>query len=101
MDATLVASTFGYSAIRAGRLERLLVVRFGSFGDMVLMTPMLRRLRQRFGATIDVLGTGHWTEALLKHDPGIGYAVRRSRARNAAQLGESRRDRPARAAVPA
>jgi ADP-heptose:LPS heptosyltransferase len=66
------ASTFGYSAVQSGRLERLLVVRFGAFGDMVLMTPLLRRLHQRFGATIDLLGTGHWTDALLKQDPAIG-----------------------------
>lgn len=72
VDATSVESTFGDSAIRAGRLERLLVVRFGAFGDMVLMTPMLRRLRQRFGATIDLLSTGPWTEALLRQDPDIG-----------------------------
>lgn len=38
-----------YSTVRAGSIDRLLVVRFGAFGDMVLMTPMLRRLRQRFG----------------------------------------------------
>jgi ADP-heptose:LPS heptosyltransferase len=72
VDALPVSSTRGYSAIRAGRLERLLVVRFGAFGDMVLMTPMLRRLRQRFGATIDLLGAGHWTEALLRQDRSIG-----------------------------
>ena len=71
-DARTVASTFGYSAIRAGRLERLLVVRFGAFGDMVLMTPMLERLRLRFGATIDLLTAGHWTEALLRHYPDVG-----------------------------
>lgn len=76
LDATPAASTFGYSAIRAGRLERLLVVRFGAFGDMVLMTPMLRQLRRRFGATIDLLGAGRWTEALLSHDPDIGEIQR-------------------------
>jgi heptosyltransferase-3 len=72
VDSTPIASTFGYSAVRAGRIKRLLVVRFGAFGDMVLMTPMLRRLQQRFGAPIDLLGTGYWTEALLKRDPTIG-----------------------------
>ncbi|MET0533129.1 MAG: glycosyltransferase family 9 protein [Steroidobacter sp.] len=72
VDAIPAASTSDYSEIRTGRVERLLVVRFGAFGDMVLMTPMLRRLRQRFGATIDLLSTGQWTEALLRHDPGIG-----------------------------
>ena len=76
MDATPVASTFSHSAIRAGRLDRLLVVRFGAFGDMVLLTPMLRRLRERFGATIDLLGAGPWTEALLGPDPAIGEIQR-------------------------
>src|SRR3990170_701283 len=61
-----------YSAVRAGNIDRVLVVRFGAFGDMVLLTPMLRRLRQRFGATIDLLGTGDWTEALLRQQPGMG-----------------------------
>jgi heptosyltransferase-3 len=76
VDAMPVASTFGYSAVRAGRLERLLVVRFGAFGDMVLLTPMLRRLRQRFGATIDLLSAGPWTEALLRQNPDIGKIQR-------------------------
>lgn len=58
--------------IPTARIERVLVVRFGSFGDMVLMTPMLRRLRQRFGVAVDLLGTGQWTEALLKNDPDVG-----------------------------
>jgi heptosyltransferase-2/heptosyltransferase-3 len=57
-------------------MARLLVVRFGAFGDMVLMTPMLRRLRERFGATIDLLSAGPWTEALLRHDPNIGEIQR-------------------------
>src|SRR5687767_9048370 len=72
VDATAVASTPSYSAVRAGSVERLLVVRFGAFGDMVLLTPMLRRLRQRFGATIDLLSAGPWTEALLRQNPDIG-----------------------------
>lgn len=76
VDATPVTSTLDHSAIRAGRIERLLVVRFGAFGDMVLMTPMLRRLRQRFGATIDLLTAGHWTESLLGQDPAIGEIQR-------------------------
>lgn len=71
-DAQPAASTVGFSPVPAGRLDRLLVVRFGSFGDMVLMSAMLRRLRQRFGATIDLLGAGSWTEGLLRQDPFIG-----------------------------
>lgn len=67
------ATAASHSTIRAGRVERILVVRFGAFGDMVLMTPMLRRLRQRFpGTIIDLLTAGPWTEALLGHEPGIG-----------------------------
>lgn len=72
LEAQPVASGLGYSPIRSGHLDRLLVVRFGSFGDMVLMSPMLRRLRQRFGATIDLLGAGSWTESLLRQDPCVG-----------------------------
>lgn len=66
------ATAFNPSAIQTGQVERILVVRFGAFGDMVLMTPMLERLRQRFNATIDILGAGAWTGALLQQDPGIG-----------------------------
>jgi heptosyltransferase-2/heptosyltransferase-3 len=76
LDATALATTFDYSAIHANRLERLLVVSFGAFGDIVLMTPMFRRLRERFGVTIDLLGAGHWTEALLRQDPNIGEIQR-------------------------
>jgi ADP-heptose:LPS heptosyltransferase len=52
--------------------QRPLVVRFGAFGDMVLITVAIRLLSARFGAPVDVLGSGDWTVALLGNQPGVG-----------------------------
>lgn len=49
-----------------------LVIRFGAFGDMVLMIPVLKRLQQRFGAPCDLVGSGPWTEPLLQRVPAVG-----------------------------
>lgn len=48
-----------------------LVVRFGAFGDMVLMIPVLTLLRQRYGGRCDVIGSGPWTEPLLQRVPAV------------------------------
>lgn len=42
-----------------------LVVRFGAFGDMVLLTPLLRLLHGRYGRACRVLGSGGWLEPLF------------------------------------
>ncbi|ACB76005.1 glycosyltransferase family 9 protein [Opitutus terrae] len=49
-----------------------LVIRFGAFGDMVLMIPVLKALQQRYGAPCDLLGSGPWTEPLLQRVPSCG-----------------------------
>lgn len=52
--------------------SRPLIVRLGALGDMVLMTVAVRVLQHRFGSTVDVLGSGPWTQPLLQGQPGVG-----------------------------
>jgi len=49
-----------------------LVVRFGAFGDMVLVTILLRHLYERFGRRVDVISSGPWTGPLLEDQPWMG-----------------------------
>ena len=58
-----------------------MVVRFGALGDMVLMTVAIRRLYERFGQPVDVLGSGEWTRPLLEGQKGVGeiYLLRSRR----------------------
>ena len=49
-----------------------LVMRFGAFGDMVLLTILLRHLYERFGKAVDVISSGPWTPALLEGQPWMG-----------------------------
>ncbi len=64
-DATLAA---------AARLPPL-VMRFGAFGDIVLLTVLLRHLHARFGRPVDVISSGIWTEPLLEGQPSVGRLV--------------------------
>ncbi|EQD27613.1 glycosyl transferase family protein, partial [mine drainage metagenome] len=50
---------------------RPLVVRFGALGDMVLLTPLLALLRQRYGVAPDVLSAGAWTPPLYADHPDV------------------------------
>ncbi|HYM34935.1 MAG TPA: hypothetical protein VET48_06025, partial [Steroidobacteraceae bacterium] len=52
--------------------QRPLVVRFGALGDMTLLTVIIRLLHERFGAPVDILGSGGWTRPLLEGQPGVG-----------------------------
>ncbi len=54
------------------RPERPLVVRCGAFGDMVLLTALIRPLAQRFAAPVDIVTSGPWSEPLLRGQPGVG-----------------------------
>lgn len=56
----------------SGRGERPLVVRCGAFGDMVLITALIRDLAQSFGCDVDVLTSGPWSEPLLRGQAGVG-----------------------------
>ena len=42
------------------------VLRFGAFGDMVLLTPLLQVLRQRYGQSCELVSSGPWTPALAQ-----------------------------------
>jgi heptosyltransferase-2/heptosyltransferase-3 len=56
----------------ANDMGRPLIVRFGAFGDMVLLTALIRPLHARFGAPIDILTSGPWSQPLLSGQPGVG-----------------------------
>ena len=57
--------------VLAGR-QRPLVVRCGAFGDMVLITALIRDLSLRFGTDVDIVTSGPWSEPLLEGQPGVG-----------------------------
>jgi|HubBroStandDraft_1064217.scaffolds.fasta_scaffold01175_2 ADP-heptose:LPS heptosyltransferase len=58
-----------------------LVMRCGAFGDMVLLTVLLERLRMRFGRRVDVIASGPWSEPLLAQHSAVGrlYLLRSRR----------------------
>jgi ADP-heptose:LPS heptosyltransferase len=60
---------------------RPLVMRCGAFGDMVLLTVLLRQLQQRFGKPVDVISSGPWTQSLLEGEGAVGrlYLIRSRR----------------------
>jgi len=47
-------------------------MRCGALGDMVLLTPFIRRLAERFGTCVDLVSSGPWTQPLLDGQPGVG-----------------------------
>jgi ADP-heptose:LPS heptosyltransferase len=52
-----------------------LAVRCGAFGDMVLLTALIRVLHAEFGAPVDIVTTGPWSEPLLGGQPGVGQIL--------------------------
>ena len=56
-------------------IERPLAVRCGAFGDMVLLTALIRVLHAEFGAPVDIVTTGPWSEPLLGGQPGVGQIL--------------------------
>lgn len=58
--------------------ERPLIVRCGAFGDMVLLTTLIRALHAEFQYPVDILTSGPWSEPLLRGQPGVGeiFSVR-------------------------
>lgn len=52
---------------------RPLVVRCGAFGDVVMVTTMIRLLAARYGDRVDVIGSGGWTPPLLQNEPALGH----------------------------
>ena len=55
--------------------RRPLVIRCGAFGDMVLVTALIRALAERFGSKVDLLTSGAWSGPLLHDQPGVGEIV--------------------------
>jgi ADP-heptose:LPS heptosyltransferase len=52
--------------------DRPLAVRCGAFGDMVLLTALIRELTARFEHPVDIVTSGPWSEPLLRGQPGVG-----------------------------
>ena len=52
--------------------ERPLVVRCGAFGDMVLLTALIRVLHVEFRSAVDIVTSGPWSVPLLRGQPGVG-----------------------------
>lgn len=50
-----------------------LVVRCGAFGDMVMVTTLIRLLAARYESQVDVISSGGWTPPLLEHEPALGH----------------------------
>jgi ADP-heptose:LPS heptosyltransferase len=62
--------------------NRPLAVRCGAFGDMVLLTALIRTLHARFHSPVDIVTSGPWSEPLLRGQPGVGeiWSVRSRKA---------------------
>lgn len=60
------------------RFERPLALRCGAFGDMVLLTALIRVLHAEFRAPVDIVTSGPWSAPLLRGQPGVGeiFSVR-------------------------
>jgi hypothetical protein len=50
-------------------------MRCGAFGDMVLLTALLRQMLLRFGTPADLITSGPWSIPLLAGQPGVGDIV--------------------------
>lgn len=50
-----------------------LIFRCGAFGDVVVLTPLLRLLAARHGGPVDMVGSGAWTAPLLANEPCLGH----------------------------
>ncbi len=49
-----------------------LVIRFGAFGDMLLLIPMLKALHRRYGQPCELVSSGRWTMPLMQRVPACG-----------------------------
>jgi ADP-heptose:LPS heptosyltransferase len=58
--------------------ERPLALRCGAFGDMVLLTALIRVLHAEFRTPVDIVTSGSWSAPLLLGQPGVGeiYSLR-------------------------
>ena len=68
-----------------------LVIRFGAFGDMVLLTPLLRVLHRRYGQACCVLGSGDWLAPLFAGHPDVRAILKLSSRKRPYWLDASQR----------
>ena len=68
-----------------------LVIRFGAFGDMVLLTPLLRMLHRRYGQACRVVGSGDWLAPLFAGHPDVRATLRLSSRKRPYWLDASQR----------
>jgi heptosyltransferase-2/heptosyltransferase-3 len=68
-----------------------LVIRFGAFGDMVLLTPLLRMLHRRYGQPCRVLGSGDWLTPLFAGHPDVHAILKLSSRKRPYWLDASQR----------
>lgn len=73
-----------------------LVIRFGAFGDMVLLTPLLRMLHFRYGEPCRVLGSGGWLEPLFAGHPDVRGTLKLASRKRPYWLDATQRDLVAR-----
>ena len=76
----------------SARCDRPLGVRCGAFGDMVLLTAMIRELHARFRRPVDLVTSGSWSEPLLAGQPGVGeiFCVRSRKTPYLLSVGQRR-----------
>src|SRR6202042_1900201 len=64
--------SLGANLLSPRHCERPLAVRCGAFGDMVLLTALIRILYAEFRVPVDIVTSGPWSEPLLRGQPGVG-----------------------------
>lgn len=67
-----------------------LVIRFGRLGDMILLQPLLHRLRQRHGAPCHLLTRGRWTAPLYAGQADVAAVTQLTQAHRAFVLSPER-----------
>ena len=53
-------------------MSSIVLVRFGAFGDTLMLTPVFRYLSQQFGVRVDYAGRAPWSAALMAGVPEVG-----------------------------
>lgn len=63
-----------------------IVVRFGAFGDLVILTPLLHLLHRRYGQPCTLVTSGAWSDPLLGAHPDVLRILRVGSRRRAYAL---------------
>jgi ADP-heptose:LPS heptosyltransferase len=50
------------------------VIRFGRFGDMVMLTALTAALHDRYGTPCQLVGAGPWNRDIFRAQPDVGHA---------------------------